>query len=88
MMTPYVWLNFIIILAADITFCGAMYLTYEAIEDVGHWLNPKPTINTKSTPIVPPPTTPKMKVNKRIKWKKLAGVKANSHILSIIKSSL
>ena len=87
MMTPYTWLNFIIILAGNTAICGAMYLTYEAIKDAGHWLNPKP-ISTKLTFIVPPPMTPKIKINKRIKRNKLAGVRANSHILHIIKGSL
>lgn len=41
MMTPYVWLNFFIILAGNLGFCIAMYLTYEAINNKDHWLNPK-----------------------------------------------
>ena len=37
-MTPHLWLNLIILIAGDLAFCGALYLTKEATE--GNILKP------------------------------------------------
>lgn len=75
----------------DLAFCIAMYLTYHAIINISHWLNPQPSITTPASISYDPyiklihPIKPNPKVKRRHKRSKLAGTLTNSHILSIIK---
>jgi len=79
-MTPYFWVNILILLAGNLAFCTALYLIREAMDNKSHWLNSKPT-DTIPTPIYHKPRRP-AKPRKH----KLDGYHRNQSILRTIKS--